>query len=64
MIAHLADRGLAVVLISSRPAGALAMSDRIRRPPEGALVAELARAEATQEKVMMAASQQRREASA
>ena len=56
MIAHLADKGLAVVLISSDLPELLAMSDRILVFAEGALVAELAHAEATQEKVMMAAS--------
>lgn len=58
MIAHLADHGLAVVLISSDLPELLAMSDRILVVAEGKLVAELARAEATQEKVMMAASRQ------
>ena len=58
MIAELADRGLAVVLISSDLPELLAVSDRILVIAEGALVAEFARGEATQEAVMLAAAQQ------
>ncbi|WP_206365367.1 sugar ABC transporter ATP-binding protein [Siculibacillus lacustris] len=59
MVAQLADRGLAVLLISSDLPELLAMSDRILVIAEGALVAEFARDEATQESVMMAAARQR-----
>ena len=58
MIAQLADRGLAVVLISSDLPELLAMSDRILVIAEGALVAEFAQKEATQESVMLAAARQ------
>jgi rhamnose transport system ATP-binding protein len=58
MIAQLADRGLAVVLISSDLPELLAVSDRILVVAEGVLVAEFTRGEATQETVMSAAAQQ------
>ena len=58
MIAQLAGKGLAVLLISSDLPELLAMSDRILVIAEGALVGEYGHAEATQEKVMMAAAQQ------
>jgi len=58
MVAQLADRGLAVVLISSDLPELLAMSDRILVVAEGALVAEFAQREATQEAVMLAAARQ------
>lgn len=57
MISAFADRGLAVLVISSDLPELLAVSDRILVIAEGALVAEFSHAEATQEKVMMAASQ-------
>ncbi len=57
IIAGLADSGLAVLLISSDLPELLAMSDRILVIAEGRLVTELAREEATQERVMMAATQ-------
>jgi rhamnose transport system ATP-binding protein len=60
MMAQLAGRGLAVVLISSDLPELLAVSDRILVIAEGALVGEFSRAEATQEKVMLAAAQQAR----
>lgn len=56
MIAQLADRGLAVLVISSDLPELLAVSDRILVIAEGALVAEISGPEATQEKVMMAAA--------
>ncbi|MDR3376492.1 MAG: sugar ABC transporter ATP-binding protein [Ancalomicrobiaceae bacterium] len=58
MVSQLADRGLAVVLISSDLPELIAMSDRILVIAEGALVAEFAHDEATQEKVMLAAARQ------
>ncbi len=60
IIALLADQGLAVLIISSDLPEVLAVSDRILVIAEGRLVAELTRGEATQEKVMMAATQQGR----
>jgi rhamnose transport system ATP-binding protein len=60
MMAQLAGRGLAVLLISSDLPELLAVSDRILVIAEGALVTEFPRAEATQEKVMLAAAQQAR----
>ncbi|HEY0793532.1 MAG TPA: sugar ABC transporter ATP-binding protein [Chthoniobacterales bacterium] len=57
IIRQLADQGLAVLLISSDLPEVLAMSDRILVIAEGRLVAEIPREEATQEKVMMAATQ-------
>ena len=60
MIAQLAGRGLAVLLISSDLPELLAMSDRILVIAEGAQVTEFPRGEATQEKVMLAAAQQAR----
>jgi rhamnose transport system ATP-binding protein len=56
IIADLADRGLAVILISSDLPEVLAMSDRILVVAEGRLVAEIPREEATQERVMAAAT--------
>src|ERR1700730_19358833 len=54
---ELADAGLGVLLISSDLPELLAISDRILVIAEGRLVCELSREEATQEKVMMAATQ-------
>lgn len=58
MVAQLADRGLAVLLISSDLPELLAMSDRILVMAEGVLTAEFQRDEATQETVMTAAARQ------
>ncbi|MDR3440288.1 sugar ABC transporter ATP-binding protein [Telmatospirillum sp.] len=60
MVAQLASRGLAVLLISSDLPELLAMSDRILVIAEGTLVTEFLKNDATQEKVMMAAAQQTR----
>jgi rhamnose transport system ATP-binding protein len=57
IIIDLADLGLAVLLISSDLPELLAISDRILVIAEGRLVAEFSREEATQEKVMTAATQ-------
>ena len=61
IIASLADSGLAVLIISSDLPELLAMSDRILVIAEGRLVSEFCREEATQEKIMMAATQDVRE---
>jgi rhamnose transport system ATP-binding protein len=60
IITLLADQGLAVLIISSDLPEVLAISDRIVVIAEGRLVAEFSREEATQEKVMMAATHQGR----
>jgi rhamnose transport system ATP-binding protein len=57
IIVDLADSGLGVLLISSDLPELLAISDRILVIAEGRLVSEFSRGEATQEKVMMAATQ-------
>ena len=56
IIADLASRGLAILQISSDLPEVLATSDRILVIREGRLVAEFARSEASQEKVMLAAT--------
>jgi rhamnose transport system ATP-binding protein len=56
LIADLAAAGLAVVLISSDLPEVLAMSDRILVLHEGRIAAEVPRAEATEERVMFAAT--------
>lgn len=55
-ISHLATQGLTILLISSELPEVLGMSDRILVMREGRLVAELTRAEATQERVIEAAA--------
>jgi rhamnose transport system ATP-binding protein len=55
-ISHLATQGLTIQLISSELPEILGMSDRVLVMREGRLVAELARAEATQERVIHAAA--------
>jgi rhamnose transport system ATP-binding protein len=55
-ISHLATQGLTILLISSELPEILGMSDRILVMREGRLVAELSRAEATQERVIQAAA--------
>jgi rhamnose transport system ATP-binding protein len=56
LIAELAASGLAIVLISSDLPEILAMSDRIVVLHEGRVTAEIARSDATQERVMFAAT--------
>ena len=56
IIAELADRGLAVLVISSDLLEVLAISERILVVAEGRLVAEFSREEGTQEAIMMAAT--------
>ncbi|MFN8629290.1 MAG: sugar ABC transporter ATP-binding protein [Chloroflexota bacterium] len=56
LIAELAAKGLAIILISSDLPEVLAMSDRIVVLHEGRVSAEIARADATQERVMFAAT--------
>ncbi|MDQ6673343.1 MAG: sugar ABC transporter ATP-binding protein [Chloroflexota bacterium] len=58
IISDLAAAGLAIILISSDLPEVLAMSDRILVMHEGRLTAELSRAEATEERVMYAATGQ------
>ena len=55
-ISHLAAQGLTILLISSELPEILGMSDRILVMREGQLVAELSRAEATQERVIAEAA--------
>ena len=56
IISELAASGLAIVLISSDLPEVLAMSDRILVLHEGRITAEIARAAATEEGVMYAAT--------
>jgi rhamnose transport system ATP-binding protein len=58
IISDLAASGLAIVLISSDLPEVLAMSDRIIVLHEGRITAEIGRAEATEERVMYAATGQ------
>jgi rhamnose transport system ATP-binding protein len=58
IISELAAAGLGIILISSDLPEVLAMSDRILVMHEGRLTAELSRAEATEERVMFAATGQ------
>ncbi len=52
LVSDLAEKGVAIVMISSELPEILGMSDRIVVMCEGKLVAELDRAEATQERIM------------
>ena len=56
MIADLAKQGMAIILISSEMPELLGMCDRIAVLREGRITAEFSRAEATQEKVLRAAT--------
>lgn len=56
IIAELAERGLAILLISSDLPEVIAMSDRILVVAEGRIVDEVPRAQATQERIMAAAT--------
>jgi rhamnose transport system ATP-binding protein len=58
IISELAASGLAIILISSDLPEVLAMADRILVLHEGAVTAEIARADATEEAVMFAATAQ------
>ena len=58
IVSELAASGLAIILISSDLPEVLAMSDRILVLHEGAIQAEIARADATEEAVMFAATGQ------
>jgi rhamnose transport system ATP-binding protein len=64
IISDLAAAGLGIVLISSDLPEVLAMSDRILVLHEGRLSAEISRAEATEERVMFAATGQAAEVTA
>jgi rhamnose transport system ATP-binding protein len=59
LLAELAAEGLAVLMISSDLPEVLGMADRILVMHEGRLAAEIPRADATEEKVMAAATGQR-----
>ncbi|HEX6506683.1 MAG TPA: sugar ABC transporter ATP-binding protein, partial [Chloroflexota bacterium] len=56
LMGELAASGLAILMISSELPEILAMSDRVLVMREGELVAEINRAEATQERIMAAAA--------
>ena len=60
IISDLADRGLAIILISSELTEVLAMADQIIVLHEGRNTGTFARSEATQERVMFAATGQER----
>jgi rhamnose transport system ATP-binding protein len=61
IISDLAASGLGIVLISSELPEVLAMSDRILVLHEGRIAAEIPRAEASEERVMFAATGQNAE---
>jgi rhamnose transport system ATP-binding protein len=56
LMSQLAAQGMAIIMISSELPEVLGMSDRILVMREGRLTGELSRAEATQERVMLAAT--------
>jgi ABC-type sugar transport system ATPase subunit len=58
LIGELAAKGMAILVISSELPEILGISDRILVMHEGKLVAELDRSEATQDRVMQAATGQ------
>jgi rhamnose transport system ATP-binding protein len=58
MLGELAARGLAVLMISSELPEVLGIADRVLVMREGLLVQEIARADATQERIMLAATGQ------
>ena len=57
LMSELAAQGMAILMISSELPEILGMSDRIIVMREGRVTAQLSRAEATQEKIMLAATQ-------
>ncbi len=59
IMSDLAASGLGIILISSELPEILAMSDRILVLHEGRVTAEISRADATEERVMFAATGQR-----
>jgi rhamnose transport system ATP-binding protein len=60
IISDLASRGLAIILISSELPEVLAMADQVIVLHEGSVTGTFARSEATQERVMFAATGQER----
>jgi rhamnose transport system ATP-binding protein len=56
LMSQLAAQGMAILMISSELPEVLGMSDRILVMREGRLTGQLSRAEATQEKIMLAAT--------
>jgi ribose transport system ATP-binding protein len=59
LLRDLAERGVAVVMVSSELPEILAMSDRIVVMREGAVAAELSRADATEERIMAYATREK-----
>ena len=57
LMSELAAQGMAILMISSELPEILGMSDRILVMREGRLTGHFSRAEATQEKIMLAATQ-------
>ena len=64
LLSELAGQGMAIIMISSELPEVLGMADRVLVMREGELTAELSRAEATPESVMLAATQSSAPASA
>jgi len=62
LMSELAGQGLAILMISSELPEVLGMSDRILVMREGRVTGQFSRAEATQEKIMSAATQTMAEA--
>jgi len=58
LLRQLAREGVGVIMVSSELPEVLGMSDRVLVMHEGAIVAELAAGEATEERIMMYASGQ------
>jgi ABC-type sugar transport system ATPase subunit len=58
LIGELAAKGMAILMISSELPEILGISDRILVMREGHLMAEFSRAEATQDRIMQAATGQ------
>ncbi len=58
MLGEFASQGMAVLMISSELPEVLGIADRVLVMREGVLVQELSRAEATQERIMLAATGQ------
>jgi rhamnose transport system ATP-binding protein len=58
LLSELASEGLAVLMVSSELPEVLGMADRVLVMREGRLTEELSRADATQERIMLAATGQ------
>jgi rhamnose transport system ATP-binding protein len=57
LMTELAAQGMAILMISSELPEILGMSDRVLVMREGRMTAQFSRADATQEKIMLAATQ-------